>query len=166
MCSIENGGEFQFIFDTTAITYTIKSKTGNSHSINGENSTSSYTKAGIVTSNGIMLVGNTTTSSENYLIISKTNANSMALSAYAKASSSRNRYYCFIDLNNDADWVASNNSTQIYSVSATSLAPVAFSSGNYCEHAFFTPFTQFTEPCIIQLNGKKYAYDGYLELEE
>ena len=167
VCSLESGAELQFIFYTTVTTYTVKTKTGNTHTVYGGNSPASYTKAGIVTSNGIMLIGNTSTSSiENYVIISKTKANSTALAMCIKTSSANTSYSYFIDLNNDAEWLGRSVAAQAYSVPVTSVAPAAFSSGNYCEHVFFTPFTQFTEPCIMQLNGKKYAYGGYLALEE
>ena len=144
----------------------LKTKTGNTHSIYGGSSAVSYTKAGIVTSNGIMLIGNATASAENYVIISRTMANSTALAMCIRTSSANTSYSYFIDLNNDAEWLGKSSAAQAYSVPVTSVAPAAFSSGNYCEHIFFTPFTQFTEPCIMQLNGKKYAYGGYIALEE
>ena len=71
-----------------------------------------------------------------------------------------------IDLGNDADWLGNSSNSLRYSVPATSLSPVCFSCGTYCEHVFLTPFTQFENTCIMQINSKKYAYGGYLALEE
>lgn len=166
VCSLENGAKLTFVFDSTATAYSVESKTGVSHTIGGGSSASSYTKEGIVTSKGIMIVGNTTTSAANILIISKTNADTISLSMNARVGSGSSAYPCFMDLINDVDWLTKSSAPQIFSTPITSLTPVCFSYGTHCEHAFFTPFTQFENPCIMQLNGKKYAYGGYLALEE
>ena len=52
-CSLENGAKLTFVFDETSVLYKVDSKTGNSHPIYGS-STLKHTKAGIVTSKGIM----------------------------------------------------------------------------------------------------------------
>ena len=164
-CSLENGAKLTVVFDDTTVIYKIDSKTGVSHSIYGS-STLKYTKAGVVTSKGIMIVG-ASASSDNIIIISKTNTDKTAVSCYIKSTSSSNTLTnYFIDLGNDADWLGNSSSLLRYSAPMTSLAPVCFSCGTYCEHVFLTPFTQFENTCIMQLNGKKYAYGGYLALEE
>lgn len=164
-CSLENGAKLTVVFDDTSVLYKVDSKTGVSHSIYG--STLKYTKAGVVTSKGIMIVGALSASSDNIIIISKTGENSTAVSCYIKSSSSSSALInYFIDLGNDADWLGNSSNSLRYSVPATSLSPVCFSCGTYCEHVFLTPFTQFENTCIMQLNGKKYAYGGYLALEE
>ena len=167
-CRLENGAEFTFMFDATAVVYNVKSKTGNSHSIYSGTAATAYTKSGIVTSYGIMLISTATSTSYNVIIISKTNTESVSISAFAKSTSGSAGLpsHYFIDLDNDTDWLGKSTNPLIYSVPVTSFAPVCFSFGTYCEHAFFTPFTQFENPCIIQMNGKKYAYGGYLALEE
>ena len=164
-CSLENGAKLTVVFDATTVIYKIDSKTGVSHSIYG--STLKYTKAGVVTSKGIMIVGALSASSDNIIIISKTGENSTAVSCYIKSSSSSSALInYFIDLGNDADWLGNSSNSLRYSVPATSLSPVCFSCGTYCEHVFLTPFTQFENTCIMQINSKKYAYGGYLALEE
>ena len=163
-CSLENGAKLTVVFDDTALVYKIDSKTGNSHSIYGS-SALKYTKAGIVTSKGLMLIGAGNSNIDNILIISKTSENKPCISGQFKASSSANSFNnCFIDLENDSDWLS--NSVQKYLTSVTSLSPVCFACGTYCEHVFLTPFTQFENTCIMQINSKKYAYGGYLALEE
>lgn len=165
-CSLENGAKLTVVFDDTTVIYKIDSKTGVSHSIYGS-STLKYTKAGVVTSKGIMIVGALSASSDNIIIISKTGENSTAVSCYIKSSSSSSALInYFIDLGNDADWLGNSSNSLRYSVPATSLSPVCFSCGTYCEHVFLTPFTQFENTCIMQINSKKYAYGGYLALEE
>lgn len=165
VCSLENGAKFLFMFDESTTVYKIISKTGNIQGI--YSSSENYTKAGIVTSNGIMLINHALASTDNIVIISKTNEGKTAVSVYGKISSSVNTIFqAFMDLGNDADWMSKNFQT-IFDTPATSLAPICFLSGNYCEHVFWTHFTQFVNsPCIMQLNGKKYAYGGYLALEE
>lgn len=165
ICVMSNSAELSFIFDETNAIYKIKTKTRNTYSIVGS-STLKYTKAGIVTSNGIMLIGALSSTADNILIISKTNRNTTAISMNASSASGANRYFSFIDLNNDAEWLRTENQVSVFSAPLTSFSPVCFASGNYCEHAFFTFFTQFSDPCVIQMNGKKYAYGGYLALEE
>ena len=164
-CSLENGAKLTFVFDETNTLYKVDSKTGNSHQIYGS-AALKYTKAGIATSKGIMLIGANTSTGDNILIISKTGENSTAVSCYVKPSSSNTLTNYFIDLGNDADWLGNSSNSLRYSVPATSLSPVCFSCGTYCEHVFFTPFTQFENACIMQINSKKYAYGGYLALEE
>lgn len=166
-CRLENGAELLFMFDTSAAICKITSKTQQSASIFSSSSGNAYTRTGIVTSNGIMLISNAGSSSlENIMIISKTNNGSTAILTFHRAlSSSNNQQNYFIDLDNDSECLTKN--FQIISVPATSLAPVCFASGNYCEHVFMTLFSQFTNSsCIMQINGKKYAYGGYLALEE
>lgn len=164
ICVMSNSAELSFIFDETNAIYKIKTKTGNTYSIVGS-STLKYTKAGIVTSNGIMLIGAGTSNIDNILIISKTSENKPCISGQVKTSSSASSFNnCFIDLENDSDWLS--NSVQKYLTSITSLSPVCFACGTYCEHVFLTPFTQFESTCIMQINSKKYAYGGYLALEE
>ena len=163
-CSLENGAKLTFVFDETSVLYKVDSKTGNSHSIYGS-STLKHTKAGIVTSKGLMLIGAGTSNIDNILIISKTSENKPCVSGQVKTSSSASSFNnCFIDLENDSDWLS--NSVQKYLTSITSLSPVCFACGTYCEHVFLTPFTQFENTCIMQINSKKYAYGGYLALEE
>ena len=163
-CLLENGAKLTFVFDDTAVVYKIDSKTGNSHSIYGS-SALKYTKAGVVTSKGLMLIGAGTSNIDNILIISKTGENKPCISGQVKTSSSASSFNnCFIDLENDSDWLS--NSVQKYLTSITSLSPVCFACGTYCEHVFLTPFTQFENTCIMQINSKKYAYGGYLALEE
>lgn len=164
-CSLENGAKLTVVFDETSVLYKVDSKTGNSHSIYGS-SALKYTKAGVVTSKGLMLIGAGNSNIDNILIISKTSENSTAVSCYVKPSSSNTLTNYFIDLGNDADWLGNSSSLLRYSVPATSLSPVCFSCGTYCEHVFLTPFTQFENTCIMQINSKKYAYGGYLALEE
>lgn len=165
-CSLENGAELLFMFDTSTTVYKIISKTGNTQGIYSSVS-APYTEAGIVTSNGIMLISYSGASTDNIVIISKTNSGATSVSVYGKTSSSVNTLFqAFIDLDNDANWIVKNFQT-IFDTPATSLAPVCFASGNYCEHVFMTIFSQFTNSsCIMQINGKKYAYGGYLALEE
>lgn len=92
-----------------------------------------------MTSKGLMLIGAGTSNIDNILIISKTGENKPCISGQVKASSSASSFNnCFIDLENDSD----------------------------CGHVFLTPFTQFENACIMQINSKKYAYGGYLALEE
>ena len=165
-CRLENGAELLFMFDTSTTVYKIISKTGNTQGIYASVS-APYTEAGIVTSNGIMLISYSFASTDNIVIISKTNSGATSVSVYGKTSSSTNTLFqAFIDLDNDVNWMGKNFQT-IFDTPATSLAPVCFASGNYCEHVFMTIFSQFTNsPCIMQINGKKYAYGGYLALEE
>ena len=165
VCSLENGAGFSFIFDSTSIEYEIESKTGVTHSIYGSSSLK-YTKAGVVTSKGFMIVGALSASSDNIIIISKTSTGKTAVSMLAASTTGSNRYFSAIDMDGDADWLRTGNNAVAFSAPVTSLAPVCFSCGTHCEHTFFTPFTQFENPCIMQLNGKKYAYGGYLALEE
>ena len=168
-CSLENGAELLFMFDTSATIYKVMSKTEKSKYIYSGSAESAYTKAGIATSKGLMLISTAASSTDNIIIISKTNSGTTAISAFAKTSSGSASlpFHYFIDLNNDTDWIGTTQNILTYSVSVTSLAPVCFSSGNYCEHVFMTIFSQFTNnPCIMQINGKKYAYGGYLALEE
>lgn len=168
-CSLENGAELLFMFDTSATIYKVMSKTGKSKYVYSGSAENAYTKAGIATSKGLMLISTATSSTDNIIIISKTNSGTTAISAFAKTSSGSASlpFHYFIDLNNDTDWIGTAQNILTYSVSVTSLAPVCFSSGNYCEHVFMTIFSQFTNnPCIMQINGKKYAYGGYLALEE
>ena len=163
-CSLENGAKLTVVFDDTAVVYKIDSKTGNSHSIYGS-SALKYTKAGVVTSKGLMLIGAGNSNIDNILIISKTSENKPCISGQVKTSSSANSFNnCFIDLENDSDWLS--NSVQKYLTSITSLSPVCFACGTYCGHVFLTPFTQFENTCIMQINSKKYAYGGYLALGE
>lgn len=164
-CSLENGAKLTVVFDDTIAIYKIDSKTGVSHSIYGS-STLKYTKAGVVTSKGIMIVGALSASSDNIIIISKTSTGKTAVSMFAATASGSNRYFSFIDMDGDADWARIGNNMAVFSAPMTSLAPVCFSCGTYCEHVFLTPFTQFENPCIMQINSKKYAYGGYLALEE
>lgn len=165
-CRLENGAELLFMFDTSTTVYKIISKTGNTQGIYA-NVSAPYTEAGIVTSNGIMLISYSFASTDNIVIISKTNSGATSVSAYGKTSSSINTLFqAFIDLDNDVNWMTKNFQT-IFDTPVTSLAPVCFASGNYCEHVFMTIFSQFVNsPCIMQINGKKYAYGGYLALEE
>ena len=166
-CRLESGAELLFMFDTSAAICKITSKTQQSASIFSSSSGNAYTKAGIVTSNGIMLISNAGSSSlKNIMIISKTNNGSTAILTFHRESSGvSNQQNYFIDLDNDSECLTKN--FQIISVPATSLAPVCFASGNYCEHVFMTLFSQFTNSsCIMQINDKKYAYGGYLALEE
>jgi len=165
-CRLENGAELLFMFDTSTTVYKIISKTGNTQGIYASAS-APYTEAGIVTSNGIMLISYSFASTDNIVIISKTNSGATSVSVYGKTSSSTNTLFqAFIDLDNDVNWMAKNFQT-IFDTPVTSLAPVCFTSGNYCEHVFMTIFSQFVNsPCIMQINDKKYAYGGYLALEE
>ena len=164
-CSLENGAKLTFVFDETSVLYKVDSKTGNSHPIYGS-AALKYTKAGIVTSKGLMIVGANSSTSDNILIISKTNNEKTAISMLAASSSGSNRYFSFIDLDGDSDWSRIGNNLTVFSAPITSLSPVCFACGTYCEHVFLTPFTQFENTCIMQINGKKYAYGGYLALEE
>ena len=166
VCSLKNGAKILFMFDTSATIYKVMSKTEKSKYIYSGSAENAYTKAGIVTSKGIMLIGALSSTVDNILIISKTNRNTTAISMNAASSSGANRYFSFIDLNNDAEWLRTGNQVSVFSAPLTSFSPVCFAGGNYCEHAFFTFFTQFSDPCVIQMNGKKYAYGGYLALEE
>ena len=164
-CSLENGAKLTFVFDETSVLYKVDSKTGNSHPIYGS-STLKHTKAGIVTSKGLMIVGTNSSTIDNILIVSKTNNEKTAISMLAASSSGSNRYFSFIDLDGDSDWLRIGNNLTVFSVPITSLSPVCFACGTYCGHVFLTPFTQFESICIMQINGKKYAYGGYLALEE
>jgi len=129
-------------------------------------STLKYTKAGIVTSKGLMIVGANSSTTDNILIVSKTNNEKTAISMFASSSSGSGRYFSFIDLDGDSDWSRIGNNLTVFSAPITSLSPVCFACGTYCEHVFLTPFTQFENTCIMQINSKKYAYGGYLALEE
>ena len=164
-CLLENGAKLTFVFDETTALYKVDSKTGNSHSIYGS-STLKHTKAGIVTSKGLMIVGANSSITDNILIVSKTNNEKTAISMLAASSSGSNRYFSFIDLDGDTDWLRIGNNLTVFSTPITSLSPVCFACGTCCEHVFLTSFTQFENTCIMQINSKKYAYGGYLALEE
>lgn len=164
-CSLENGAKLTFVFDETSVLYKVDSKTGNSHSIYGS-STLKHTKAGIVTSKGLMIVGAYSSTADNILIVSKTNNEKTAISMLAASPSGSTRYFSFIDLDGDTDWLRIGNNLTVFSAPITSLSPVCFACGTYCEHVFLTSFTQFENTCIMQINSKKYAYGGYLALEE
>lgn len=164
-CSLENGAKLTFVFDETSVLYKVDSKTGNSHSIYGS-STLKHTKAGIVTSKGLMIVGAYSSTADNILIVSKTNNEKTAISMLAASPSGSTRYFSFIDLDGDTDWLRIGNNLTVFSAPITSLSPVCFACGTYCEHVFLTSFTQFENTCIMQINSKKYTYGGYLALEE
>lgn len=121
-------------------------------------------KYAIKTSGGIMLYMN-----EIYAIfITKSNAESTSI--YVKwRESTPNKRCCYYaaDLINSKTISTKNSEQRVESSGLTALAPFCFPSGTYAPNMFLTPFSQFAgTPGIIEIDGTKYVYDGYVALKE
>lgn len=118
-----------------------------------------YVKYAIKSDNGIMLYMD-----ENHsIIITKSNAGTTAVYAKWKTNSSSNMV---ADLINSETISTQNFSSKVESNEITALAPLCFPSGIYAQKLFMTPYSQYVGYIgIIDINGTKYAYDGYAALE-
>lgn len=104
------------------------------------------------------------------IIITKSSVGNTAV--YAKAvdcNSSGNGYILFMAadmINSDKIDTTNFKSTRTKLCDITALAPLCFPSGTYAPKVFVTPYSQYVGYTgIIDLNGTKYAYDGYVALE-
>jgi hypothetical protein len=83
-------------------------------------------------------------------------------------------YYFGADIKNDAyiynyisDVSWENRSQLSRSAPATSLTPAIFSGGHYAPKAYLATFNQYAlTECDISINGKSYASDGVMVLED
>lgn len=121
-----------------------------------------YTKYAIKTSGGIMLC----MSKYFAIFITKTTAGTTAV--YTKwfyyGSSGMVHSFRTVDLINSR-YADTNIYNKVSSSDNTSIAPICFPSSTYSPSLFFTPYSQYTSVTgILDIDGTKYVYDGYVAL--
>ena len=103
------------------------------------------------------------------IFITKSNAGTTAVYAkWVDFNSSAYDYSKFMvaDLINSEKIGTVNFKGTVISSDMTSLVPICFPSGTYAPKLFVTPYSQYVDYTgIIDVNGTKYAYDGYAALE-
>lgn len=144
-----------------------------------------YIEYAIKTGNGIVLI---TDENDFRIFITKSNAGSTSVYAMSKVyvnnTSSESWQMIAADLENSKTFTKTpyqhSNSSESKIINAgyywwsnnsasevTVLLPFVFVGGTYAQNMFITPFSQYPKTvCILDINGEKYFYDGYVALKE
>lgn len=137
---------------------------------------------GVKTSTGLAIIGESAYSKSMVsLFVSLTDRGTPCMYAtWSKFRQSSSQYnnsdiHVFCDLEHDQSiGKVSLEKSDVYhwsgnrSIGITALTPFCFYSGSYALNMFITPFSQYAadKPGIIDINGTKYVYDGYVALRE
>ena len=102
------------------------------------------------------------------------NGDTCILGTLAAGSNQTPCYYFGADIKNDAtiyNYIANVTWADRVQLSrsapGTTLTPAIFSGGHYAPHAFLVTFNQFSlTEADLNINGKSYATDGIMALED
>ncbi len=144
-----------------------------------------YIECAFKSQHGIVL---TTNANDFRIFITKSNAGSTSVYAmskvYINSTAAESWQMAAADLENSMSFTKTpymhNNSSDTRIINAgyywwsnnsasdvTVLLPFVFKGGTYAPNMFITPFSQYPKMvCILDINGEKYFYDGYVALKE
>ncbi|MCD7742231.1 MAG: hypothetical protein LUI06_08510 [Ruminococcus sp.] len=129
---------------------------------------------------GLMMSGYYNTSCIRDMFITKTaNGHTAITMVYSSDSTYGDRVYVrsfvpttsqvtsFYNSSSDATFSTIKSSLVVNGCGKTTLSPIVFSDGDYCESLFFTPFAQYRDiyDGIISVDGTQYAYNGMLAVK-
>lgn len=123
----------------------------------------SYVEKATKTDNGIILY----MTYRHYIFISKSNENTTSVYCAWYSSDATSGYYYSVDLINGTSITKQDIISKVESSTMTALMPLLVSATTYTPNMLLSVNSQYKGVTgIIDVDGTKYAYDGYVALAE